>query len=152
LKVATRLGYFTSAAAKPAAPVPTDPHALLDAAIINNLPYTALHFQVKGFSQAVAGVTHCTLRLLPESASWVMGDDGARTIQLLAGVVVYDGRGKFLAYLRDGVTLHDESLLFDLNLRLPVNAASLRVVVLDTASGKLGSVAVGKIPGGALGR
>jgi len=165
-KVATRLGYFNavpkdahSTAADPNAATVANPAATVDAAIINNLAYTALGIQVESLRRSTTdSSTLCTLNIDPKAIRWTIEPDGSRTIKLLVGVATYTAANKPLTYARTATTLRIDSTdthpalqaSLTLPVHIPVSAAKMRIVVLAENTGALGSAEANSIPGSAL--
>jgi len=153
----TRQGYFkVESAETPVAPA--NPAGIVDAAIINNLSYAALHVQVESLALApTAASTRCTLRIDPKDIHWSTQPDGASVMNLLVGAATYSANNKPLTYSRDTAELHmdatdaadTEHATFEVPLHIPPAAARIRMIVLDEDTGKLGSIEVKNIPANA---
>jgi len=158
VKTVTRQGYFHIEPT--AAPVAVaNPAGLVDAAIINNLAYTALGIQSEGLVLApTSASTRCMIRIDPKDIHWTTESDGSRIMNLLVGAATYTADNKPLTYTRDYAALHmdasddtDPALYatFEVPVHIPAAAASMRIIVLAEETGKLGSLNIFPIPAGA---
>jgi VWFA-related protein len=156
LKTSTRQGYYHQASTEiSVAKIEAIP--LVDAAIINNLAYTALGVQVDSLTLSANAVTsHCKLRIDPKTITWKTLSDGTRVAEFFIGAATYTANHKPLNYSRNvaeiriGAEESDSDLALHANfqfpLHIPPTANTLRVIVLAKESGKLGSVEVTPIP------
>ncbi|HEY0308901.1 MAG TPA: VWA domain-containing protein [Acidobacteriaceae bacterium] len=152
LHASTRQGYYTDTqqTTQPAPDVPLT----VDAAIVNDLNYTSLQIRVSRYIRSGDG--HSTiyrLQLAPQNLQWSVADDGSRTLHLMAAAASYTAAHKPRSYTRRSILLKFSAnqdalapISLDLPLHIPADATSLRVVVLDTSSGKLGSTNVDPLP------
>jgi hypothetical protein len=150
LHATTRLGYYTGVAAASSQP---DPDKTVDAAILNQLHYTALDIGIAGCTPAANGTTLCKLQIDPNGLHWNDAPGGNQTASLLVSAAAYSATQKPLNYTRRSITLQsaanrakDAKLSFDVPMHIPPEARSLRFIVLDTASRKLGSAESATIP------
>jgi VWFA-related protein len=150
LHATTRLGYFAGVAATATQP---DPDKLVDAAILNQLQYTALHISFAGFTRDPTGTTLCELQIEPTDLASNSQLEGVAKVQLLVGAAAYSAAHKPLNYSRHAVLLDSSTasspagkISFEVPIHIPADAQSLRFIVLDKASGKIGSLDVASIP------
>jgi VWFA-related protein len=159
LKVSTRQGYYHQAPADISI-AKTEAIPQVDAAIINNLAYTALGVQVDNLTLSTNGITtHCKLKIDPGTITWKTLPDGSRVAEFFLGAATYTANHKPLTYSRNvaeiriGANESDSDIALHSNFQFPLHvppaANTLRVIVLSKESGKLGSAEVTPIPAAA---
>jgi hypothetical protein len=147
----TRQGYFPAAEANAEA-AKNEASSDLSAAAESSMPLHGLHVTAEPASAAGEQEERFALAVSAPGLSWAWQEDGSAKASVYVMAVSLDRNGKMLehtvsaesASAKAGVNLGDESksATFTLLVSPAPRAVTLRFVVRDTASGRMGSVDV----------
>ncbi len=149
LVATTREGYYSGANQAPEQGR-AGADAAADDASRNHLSYAALEVHILSVSTSTAGApSKCIVSVKTGDLAWQYSNDGARSVQLVLAAETFDGKHAQASYAKSPVTLSqsaaeiakgaDVVTSFSVPVRIPAQAASLRLVLVDESSGQVGS-------------